>query len=159
MRGLRLRSFTDQDQYSGRNAGQGWRADQMAKRTRAGRTIDMTMADHSHCHRHHRCDEHNRNYHAPDSALVRHFGCALLGALKRLRNSVVESLRLWILKSRSQTFLRHSTGFRLRTRAFHPLAGKKGDITSCPIQNKRATDLCPAQGAWVSSHEYQPDPF
>lgn len=85
-----------------RRAGCGWRNEIMANRAGAGRTVGMAMADDSDGHRQHGCDEHDRNYHTPDSSTTRHFGSGVRRS-KRLEDSVIELIQVWIPENGSLT--------------------------------------------------------
>lgn len=69
---LGIRPLADGDKDILRNAGNGRRNYVMADRAGARRTLRMAVAEHSNRHRQHGCDEHDRNYHAPDFRLAKH---------------------------------------------------------------------------------------
>ena len=79
---LGIRSLSDGDQHILRNAGHGRGNHVVADGAGARRTLRMAVAEHSNRHRQHGCDEHDRDYHAPDFCSARH-----VSALSQGRNA------------------------------------------------------------------------
>lgn len=95
---MRKRACTDRDQRACTSARHSWNNDQVAQRTTVGGRIGMVMPYRSERCCHQEQQQHERDYYAPDSLLVRH--SRWLKDQARIKDSVVQNT--------------HSCGFRRR---------------------------------------------